>query len=190
MTDERSEIQQVLAGDRRALKKFVEKYQKLVSHIVFRMIPNDHDRQDICQNVFLKVHQNLASFRHESKLSTWIGRVAYNQCLNFLEKKKLPLFEDIAGEDSNVDMVMGDVRTPEETAEASDVSGRLRREIETLPPRYRTILTLYHLDELTYNEIADITKMPVGTVKNYLFRARRQLKDRLLAKYGPEEPWQ
>jgi len=187
MADSHLEIEQILAGDQKAFEAFIQRYQRLVSHIVFRMIPNDEDRRDICQDVFIKIHANLAGFRHESKISTWIGRVAYNRCLNHLEKMKVPLYEDLCDEGETVDSVVGMSETPDEYAEHQNRAALLRREIEALPLPYRTIVTLYHLDEMTYKEIGDIMDMPDGTVKSYLFRARKLLKDRLVAKYQPEE---
>ncbi len=187
MADNHLEIERILTGDHKAFEAFVKRYQRLVSHIVFRMIPNDEDRRDICQDVFIKIHQSLGSFRHESKLSTWIGRVAYNRCLNYLEKKKVPLYEDLCREGETVDSVIGSAIRPDEYAEDQDRSARLRHEIAGLPAQFRTIVTLYHLDEMTYPEIGDIMKLPEGTVKSYLFRARKLLKEKLLAKYQLEE---
>jgi len=187
MADSHLEIERILAGDQKAFEAFIQRYQRLVSHIVFRMIANDEDRRDICQDVFIKIHQNLDGFRHESKMSTWIGRVAYNRCLNYLEKKKVPLYEDLCDEGETVDSVAAELQQPDEYAEYQERSAVLRREIDALPLPYRPIVTLYHLDEMTYQEIGDIMKLPEGTVKNYLFRARKLLKKRLTAKYQPEE---
>ncbi|MDH3891063.1 MAG: sigma-70 family RNA polymerase sigma factor [candidate division Zixibacteria bacterium] len=187
MAERPPQIERILAGDHKAFEEFVKEHQRLVSHIVFRMVSNDEDRKDICQDVFLKVHQNLAGFRNESKLSTWVGRVAYNRCLNHLEKKKVPLFEDHCAEGSTIDSVIGEAVQPDEYTEHQDMAMRLRAEIQELPAQYRAIVSLYHLDEMTYKEIGEITKLPEGTVKSYLFRARKLLKERLAAKYQPEE---
>jgi RNA polymerase sigma factor (sigma-70 family) len=187
MAERPQQIERILAGDHKAFAEFVKQHQRLVSHIVFRIIPNEEDRKDICQDVFLKVHQNLAGFRNESKLSTWVGRVAYNRCLNHLEKKKVPLYEDHSPEGVTVDSVIGAAIQPDEYTEHRDLATRLRTEIAELPPQFRVIVSLYHLEEMTYKEIGEITKLPEGTVKSYLFRARKLLKERLAAKYQPEE---
>lgn len=187
MAERPQQIERILSGDHKAFEEFVKQHQRLVSHIVFRMVPNEEDRKDICQDVFLKVHQNLAGFRHESKLSTWVGRVAYNRCLNHLEKKKVPLFEDHCPEGATIDSVIGQSIQPDEYAEHQDLATLLRAEIAELPTQYRAIVSLYHLDEMTYKEIGEITRLPEGTVKSYLFRARKLLKERLAAKYQPEE---
>lgn len=187
MTERRPEIEKILAGDNKAFTAFIERYQRLVSHIVFRIIQNDEDRRDICQDVFIKIHKNLATFRGDSKMSTWIGRVTYNHCLNFLEKKKLPLYEDLCGENETIDSVIDNTQLPDEFAEKQELSAHLREEIDKLPVQFRAIVTLYHLDEMSYTEIGKIMKMPDGTVKSYLFRARKLLKDRLQTRFRGEE---
>ena len=189
MAESQAQIKKILAGDAKAFEGFVAQYQRLVSHIVFRMIRNQSDRGDICQDVFLSIYQGLGDFRFESKVSTWVARVAYYRCLSHLGKSKTPLWDDIAGEDQPLDTVAGDVQKPDEYTEKRDVSARLRAEIDTLPVHYRTILTLYHLDEMSYNEIARVMDLPEGTVKSYLFRARGMLKKKLVARYGAEERW-
>lgn len=189
MTDDKELIRKIISGDTGAFRTLIERYQRLVAHIVFRMIRNASERQDVCQDVFVKVYQNLSSFHHESKMSTWVARIAYNTSVNYLKKKKVPLFDDYASVEPPIENHPTDHRSPEEQTEEHDFSERLRHEIEHLPPRYRTILTLYHLDQMTYAEIGQICGMPDGTVKSYLFRARKILKDSLLAKYKQEELW-
>jgi len=180
-------VEKILAGNLEEFEKLIKEYQRLVSHIVFRMIPKQADQEDICQDVFIQIYQNLGHFKFESKLSTWIARIAYNRCINYLEKKKTPLFDDLSPEKESIETQSEDSMTPDTFTEHRDRASRLQLEIDRLPIQYRTILTLYHLDEMKYNEITEITGLPEGTVKNYLFRARKQLKERLLKKYGVEE---
>lgn len=189
MDENRALIGRILAGDTGAFEEFITRFQRLVSHIVFRMIDNTADREDICQDVFIGIYRGLPEFRFECKVSTWVGRVAYYRCLNYLEKMKTPLFEDISGENQTVDDVAGCSSRPDEYVETQDVSSHVRAEIDKLPAQYRAILTLYHLDQMSYHEIGEIMKLPEGTVKSYLFRARKLLKKRLEAKYRPEELW-
>src|SRR4030042_4444550 len=94
--DTKLQIERILAGDRVVFKTLVEDYQRLVSHIVFRMVSVKEDREDICQDVFLRIYQNLGDFRSESELSTWIARIAYNACLNHLDKRKLVPLEELS----------------------------------------------------------------------------------------------
>lgn len=167
----------------------IEKYQRLVSHIVFGMISNESDREDVCQDVFIKLYQNLSHFQFQSKISTWIAKIAYNTCINHLTKKKVPLFDDCSTGRQSIDDYLSNRTSPEQFAEDSDLAQRLQNEISRLPIRFRTILTLYHLDEMSYTEIAEILGLPEGTVKSYLFRARKLLKERLLSKFQLEELW-
>jgi len=188
-TNDRVLVRKVLSGNGDAFRNLIEDYQRLVAHVVFRMVNNRADREDLCQEIFIRVYQNLGGFQFKSKLSTWIARVAFNTCSNYLDKKKCPLYDDLTPEDHSIEDVMSDGCGPEEFAISADIAERIHEEIAELPTAYRTILTLYHLDEMTYREIGEITNLPEGTVKSYLFRARKQLKDRLLKKYCVEELW-
>jgi RNA polymerase sigma factor (sigma-70 family) len=180
-------VEKILSGKTEEFRILIEEYQRLVSHVVFRMIPKQADREDICQDVFMQVYQNLGNFKFESKLSTWIAKIAYNRCINYLEKKKIPLFDDLSSEEESFETQSEDSIAPDTFTEYQDRSFRLQQEIEQLPMQFRAILTLYHLDEMKYNEIAEIFGLPEGTVKSYLFRARKLLKERLMKKYVVEE---
>ena len=182
-------VKQVLDGNDLAFERLIRKFQKLVSHIVFRMVSNPTDREDLCQDVFIKVYKNLSGFRFDSKLSTWIARIAYNRCINFLEKKKVALYDDLGEDDKQYELKDTDSDRPDQIIENADLKQLLAQEIDTLPIQYRTIITLYHLDEMSYTEIADIMGLPEGTVKSYLFRARKQLREKLEAKYQREDIW-
>jgi len=199
MDQERPLVEKILNGDLQAFQQFIEKYQRLVTHMVFRMILNESDREEICQDVFLKIYQNLAKFQFQSKLSTWISKITYNTCINYLQKKKALLYDDLTirenesdsavfdSRPSNLDSLKGEFPLPDESAISQEVSEMLYVELNSLPAQYRTIITLYHLENLSYDEIGEITGMPMGTVKNYLFRARKLLKDKLLEKYAEQE---
>lgn len=182
-------IEQILAGQVDRFKEIIQDYQRLVYHIVFRMIPNPADREDMCQEIFLLVYQNLRTFKFEAKLSTWIARIACNHCLNYLTKKKIPLWDDLSLEAEFIEQQATSEPSPEAWLTQHDHAARLQLEIDQLPPQWRTILTLYHLDEMKYHEISTIMGLPEGTVKSYLFRARKLLKQRLVAKYEGEEFW-
>jgi RNA polymerase sigma factor (sigma-70 family) len=187
MPDVKLQIEKILTGDKVAFQALVEEHQRLVSHIVFRMVSNREDREDICQEVFLKIYQNLNRFRSESKLSTWIAKIAYNTCINYLEKRKLPLWDDLSFEEQSLKSLSESKDHPDEFMEGREISFCLQGEMNKMPVHFRTILTLYHLDGMSYNQIGEILSLPAGTVKSYLFRARRLLKGRLLAKYQPED---
>jgi RNA polymerase sigma-70 factor (ECF subfamily) len=189
MAESRNEIASALSGDRQAFRRLVAKHQRLVSHVVFRFVRDPDDREDLCQEVFISVYQNLASFRGDCKLSTWIGRIAHNKCLNWLEKKRLPRYDDL-GDDVTIDEAADESAEPDQRSEQRDLARHVRAAIDRLPALYGTILALYHLEEMSYREIGEIMNLPEGTTKSYLFRARRMLKESLAAAYRPEELWQ
>jgi len=188
-------VERILARDLRAFQVLVERYQRLVSHIVFRMIANKTDQEEICQEVFIKVYENLAQFKFQSQFSTWIGKIAYNSAVNYLKKNKIPIFQNDDAEEtrdsleiSSSESIWGEAfERPDDLLVSRDITEIVQNEIQRLPAHYRTIITLYHNDELSYQEIGDILNLPVGTVKSYLFRARKQLKEQLLAKYELED---
>lgn len=158
------------------------------------MINDTEDRKDIAQEIYLKAFKNLSSFKFQSKLSTWIAKIAFNTCLNYLEKRKLTTLPAIYESDETDEglelLATRAIEQPDSEIEVfmfqKELSEILKSEIETLPPLYKTLIILYHNEELSYTEIAQITELPEGTVKNYLFRARKTLKVNLLHKYKRE----
>jgi len=181
------EIQRIQGGDHEAFARLMKAHLPLVMHVTARMVADHEDRKDLCQEIFLKVFRNLESFRGESKLSTWIARIAYNSCLNHLQKKRPDLPGGGLPGIRIEDRVDWGVRLPDAAVEGLDVSEKLHREIDRLPVRYRAVLTLFHLEGMRIEEIAEAMDMPEGTVKNDLFRARKILKEKLLACYAREE---
>ena len=185
--DEKNIIKKILSGEKGAFEQFVEDYQKLVAHIVFRIVPSVQDREDVCQEVFIKIYRNLSGFKYKSKLSTWIARIARNTALNHLEKKKIPSYNDLTPENEDIENVPDGIVNPLTQTEMSDTAEIVRAELAEMPVKYREILTLYHLENMSYEEITEITDLPAGTVKSHLFRGRKFLKDRLLLKYEKKE---
>lgn len=187
-------VDKVLRGDTNAFKFIMKNTEGLVAQIVFKMIPNAEDRKDIAQDIYLKTFQKLDTFKFQSKLSTWIGQIAYNTCINYLEKKKLILLtnnndekecddEALEALNSKTDPFNNEI---EKLIFKKELSEILKNEIDNLSPVYKILITLYHNEELNYSEIAQITELPEGTVKNYLFRARKKLKNNLLLTYKKE----
>ncbi len=185
--DENTLVQLVLDGQVDEFHEIISRYQNLVWHLVSKIVKSEADREDICQDVFVKVYKNIRSFKFESKLSTWIGRIAYTSSINFIQKKRPELYEDIVPDGVTLDSLAGKEKSPEQNVCRENMNEILRKEIMNLPIQYKTIVTLYHLDEMNYSEIADITKLPIGTVKSHLFRSRKLLKDRLEMKYKKED---
>ena len=187
---DRQLVAQVLGGDTPAFGEIISMTEGLVAHIVCRLISNEEDRKDIVQDIYLKVFHHLKGFRFQSKLSTWVAQIAYNACSSHLQKKRLPLHVLPDGEGAGPGSGRPNtIRAAEETDGSilqKELTGILQAEIGQLPPLYQTLVGLYHQEEISYVEMAEITSLPVGTVKSYLFRARKILKDSLLSKYKKE----
>lgn len=186
MTEDKNLIDRILSGERNAFSELIEKYKKLVFHIVFQIIRDTEEREDICQDIFIKVYQGLRGFKGDCKLSSWVGRIAYNTSLNHIGKRHDELWVDVHSQEGLLESVNGNGHQPDHLAAISNYSEILRIEIGRLPQQQKLIISLYHFDELTYKEISDMTGLPDGTVKSYLFRARQSLKERLERKYQSE----
>ena len=168
-------IGQILNGNMNAFTFLVNRYQKLVVHITGRLIQRQDELEDVCQDVFLKVYQNLGKYRNECKLSTWIATIAYNTSINYLRKFKKG--DEVNPDDSTAFRNLTEYKSND--FEKTDLHRYIRDQIELLPVQYRTVLTLFHLEEFSYQEIEQITGMPEGTIKSYLFRAKALLKEKL-----------
>lgn len=171
-------VQQILAGNENAFRYLVANHQRLVLHIVGRVVKQQEDVEDICQEVFLKVFRKIKKFRGDSRLSTWIATIAYNTSISHIRKqgRKQEIQMD---EDARIDWGKTDDWLVQKTVEKEEAKKILLQLIEKLPVQYRTVLTLFHLEEFSYKEVEEITGMPEGTIKSYLSRARKLLKDKL-----------
>lgn len=188
--DDQHLVQRVLRGDTEAFRSIIDRTQGLVTQIVFKMISNQEDRRDVAQDIYLKVFNKLGSFQYQSKLSTWVWQIAFNTCANYLKKKKLILFdqtvlnserhEEMAEFNIDEDVFANDI---EKGLIHNDLKRILNVEIDKLSPLYKTLITLYHIEETSYSEMAQIVGLPEGTVKSYLFRARKILKEQLSVAY-------
>lgn len=185
-------VGRVLGGDTNAFRLIMKNTEGLVGQIVYKMVRNPADRKDIAQDIYLRTFQKLNTFQFQSKLSTWIGQIAYNTCLGYIEKKKLVLMDSVNDDEENevleklnytIDPFMSET---ENIFFKKELSAILKIEIEKLSPIYKTLITLFHNEELSYAEITEITQLPEGTVKSYLSRARKLLKDNLLLTYKKE----
>lgn len=174
---DRDLVEAVLARRPRAFEKLVRQYQGLCWHVVQRMVRDPDEAEDLCQVTFMRVHRHLHQFRFDSPLKSWIARVAYTVALRHLERKRIPLVHaaDDEAHASLLESVSDDIDVETEHRE-TDAARRLHVAIERLAPLPRTILTLYHLEELPIPEIARITGIPDGTIKSHLFRSRQQLR--------------
>src|ERR1700761_1627889 len=178
MFNEKEVITKILNGDTRAFEVLVKQYERLVYFVVNRLVREPADVEDICQEVFIKVHKSLFRFGFQSKLSTWIAQIAYFTGINYIKKYKRELLSDYPDDIENYHFTN---ETPEQLLTKKDAANYVEQLILQLPEKYRTVITLFHLNEFSCEEIGEITGMPEGTIKNYLFRARKLLKEKIEA---------
>ena len=165
-------IRRIQRGEADGYALLMERYQKLVYTIAYRMIGRHEDAQDITQECFLRAYAALPRFRADQPFAPWISRIVSNLCLNWLEKSK----RERLTEEGTLEDFPARTSPPGETGELQTA---LQQAILKLPPRHRLVFTLRYLEGHDCREVARITELPEGTVKTYLFRARQQLRKEL-----------
>ncbi|GHC01483.1 RNA polymerase sigma factor [Thermomonas carbonis] len=190
MDADRALVEAVLANRAGAFEQLVRDYQGLCWHIIQRMVRHPEDTRELCQEAFLRVHRYLQQYRFDSPLKSWIGQVAYSVAKRHLERKRIALADMHVGggmdEDDGPSLLdnIGDGVDLQDAHAQADDERELHAAIERLPPLQRTILTLYHLEELPIGEIATITGLAEGTIKSHLFRSRKTLREFLEPRIG------
>lgn len=165
----------VLEGEEGAVTELVRTYQNLVRRIVFRIVRDPRDREEVCQDSFLKALRSLRSFRREARLGTWIGRIAYREAIQYLRRcQHTP--ENALGA---TDDLLSDAPSSHAALERRELQDLVARAIDRLTPAQKTAITLFHLEEMSLAEIASVIGAPVNTVKSHLLRARQILRELL-----------
>ena len=170
---DRALVKRCLRGDRKALAKVVEKYQKPLFNAAYRILGNPEDAADATQAAFLKAFEHLDSFDPKYKFFSWIYRIAVNESINQLKRNRQhePLPESAVAAE----------RGPYSTAEDGDLKHWIQDGLMALSDEYRTVIVLRHYSDFSYREISDMLKIPEKTVKSRLYSARQSMKERLLA---------
>ncbi len=162
------DIRKLKEGSEYEFEKFYNLYINRIYTIIYRVVGNMADAEDIAMDVMMKVYDKINTFRGDAKLSSWVYRIAYNHGISFLRKgKKTTALESVSHsyEDKHIQCL-----------EKREISDLVRSKLMELPEKYRTALTLYHFNDLSYEEIAYTMGMKMGTVKTYIHRGREKLK--------------
>jgi RNA polymerase sigma-70 factor (ECF subfamily) len=169
-------------GDREAFSELVQRYQKRLYNFVFRTLQNREEAEDAVQEVFLRVYHAIRNYCPESSFTTWIFRIASNYCIDCFRRRKhanVSLTVNAPeGEESTME-IPDSTHNPEMLFYNTELQEALSDAIHSLPPKYRMVILLRHQQNLSYQEISEITGLPEGTVKAQIFRARRLLRERL-----------
>lgn len=170
-------------GDQRAFAEIVDLYKDKLYHLAFRMTGNRQEAEDVVQETFLRVYKNLERYDENQKFSTWIYRIATNLCIDRLRKRRAVYSLDAASsEHEGLDgyaMLPSDDRTPESELLLSETQKIIHEAIETLPVKYKSVMVLRYLQDLSLQEISDVLDMPVTTVKTRVHRGREFMRKKL-----------
>jgi RNA polymerase sigma-70 factor, ECF subfamily len=176
-------IMQVLKGDQDAYGEIVELYKDKVYQISYRMLGNRHEAEDIAQEAFIRAFINIHSFNIDLKFSTWLFRIATNLCIDRIRKKKPDYYLDaeVAGTDglNMYSQIPSKSDMPEKELESLELEETIQKEILKLPEKYRTVIILKYIEELSLIEISEILNLPIGTVKTRIHRGREALRKQL-----------
>jgi RNA polymerase sigma-70 factor (ECF subfamily) len=179
--DEDVLIARAVAGDSEAFSELVRRYQNMAYHVAFRILGNTDDAEDATQDAFLSAYRALKRFRHGS-FRAWLMRIVTNACYDSLRRARHRAAASLdSGEDAERQECLVDPgASPEAMAERQDQSRQVQHALAALPPRQRVVVVLRDIQGLDYAEIAQVLRVPVGTVRSRLSRGRRALSDRLL----------
>ena len=171
---DRTSVERCLKGELDAFAGLIERYEKPVFNAIFHLVKNHEDARELCQQVFMKVFERLASYDPERKFFSWIYRIAMNESINYMKARHEwePLSETIAEPRAN----------PAETYESAETTRDVQAAVLALDVKYRAVVILRHFLDLSYRDAAEVLNLPEKTVKSRLFAARQLLRDQLEAK--------
>lgn len=180
-------MDRALAGDQAAYTRLRNKYWRSLHAMLSRMIRDQHDADDLTQEAFIKAFNSLGSFNPEYAFSTWLYKIASNNCIDYLRKRRLKTISmdaPVQTNDGEMQMEYADpnAELPDAPITSAERTAILQEAIKNLPEKYRIVIEMRHTYELEYADIAEKLDLPLGTVKAHLFRARALLLKRLKGK--------
>ena len=181
VTSDEQVVERALSGDPEAFGEIVRRWERRIFALSFGMLGREEDARDATQETFLAAFRNLRGFRGEAKVSSWLHRIAVNQCITRQRRAKVrgeTALEDEAEKNAAVFALPADV-SPARVAEYQEISVAVRKAVSSLPPDLRQVVVMKEFEELTFQEISDVLEVPLSTVKSRLYTALRQLQLRL-----------
>ncbi len=179
--DDETLARQAQGGDGQAFAALVDRYQRGLINLAYRMVSNWETALDLAQDAFVRAYQALNTFDPTRRFSPWLYRIATNRCYDYLrQQRRRPAvsLEAIKGDAWSIDESSNPVRQ----AEQNDLGQAIEEAIAGLPPRYRTVVVLRYLEGMSYQDIAETLEMPLGTAKTHIYRARASLRQALSQK--------
>jgi RNA polymerase sigma factor (sigma-70 family) len=180
-------VKRAITGDEKAFKSLIKRYKNPVAQIVYKLIRDRSQLEDLTQEVFIKAFQHLNDFDYQHQFASWLFKITNNHCIDYIRKKRLRVYsidDQVKTEDGEIGYEIPDsTYEPDLNMLREQKSKLIRHAIDSLPKKYREVIVLRHQEELSYEEIAKETGLPVNTIKVQLFRAREMmykfLKDRI-----------
>ena len=183
LDNEAQVIAEALKGSQKAYESLTDRHRQAIFHIILKIVRNSDTAHDLVQETFMKAFSSLGSYRSEYRFSTWLYKIAANCSIDYLRKKRisaLSLDHEIETKNGTVGIEVPDYSYhPERELERKEQRFNIEEAIAALPDKYREVIIYRHKDDKSYEEIADLLNIPVGTVKARIFRARELLKKRL-----------
>ncbi len=178
-------VRRILAGDEDAFTELVRRFERPVLRLVLRIVRDRSKAEDVAQEAFLKAHRALGSYQHDRRFSSWLFKIAHNTAIDHLRKRQLDTvsLSPSSPDEPDLAAVLADPNaiSPVDRAEASGAAAALGRVIGAMREEWREVVLLRFGEGLSYQEIADILELPIGTVKTYIHRARREIVQGLAA---------
>ncbi|HWC05801.1 MAG TPA: sigma-70 family RNA polymerase sigma factor [Gemmatimonadota bacterium] len=185
-------VDQALSGSQSAYRELVRRFERPIFNLVARMVRDHTVAEDLAQDAFVKAFSRLETYRSEQgKFSNWLFKIAHNTAIDHLRRSNPETYSLDKGDDPDAPdfhalLADPEADTPLEAAERADLGRALGEAVERLRPEYREVIVLRHHEGFAYEEIAEVTQLPLGTVKTYIHRARKELAAYLLAAgWGP-----
>lgn len=176
-------IEKALAGEQKAYSDIVARFREQIFHFIYRMVKDRAQAEDLTQETFIKAFRALASFNSNYAFSTWLYKIAANNCIDFFRKKKLAttsIDTPIKAKDGDLHRDFADHGLgPESELISKEQTNQIQLAVDALPPKYKEAILLRHSQDKSYEEISDELGIPLGTVKVRIFRAREMLKSQL-----------
>ena len=181
-------IREICQGNTRRFGLLVDRHRHRAFTLAFRLVGERREAEELVQDAFVRVFQHVGDFRNESAFGTWLYRIVYNLCMTKVTRRKgTPQLLDIQDENLSESIPADpDDLSVQGRLEQEEVQSLLAAEIENLPEHFRAAITLFYVQEMKYEQIAEIMEVPVGTVKTYLFRGRTRLRQRIIARLSKE----
>ena len=181
---DRDLVASAVSGVEGSFEELVRRYQRPISAYVYRMVGNYESALDLTQEIFIKVYNSLNRYRSEFKFSTWIYKIAHNAAVDHLRRtatREQSLVVGSEGEQFDLPIESGRL-SPEQESEQRERRVEIETVVRALPANYRELIILRHSQDLSYEEIVEVTGLPLGTVKNRLFRAREMMRQQFVEK--------